>query len=721
MLKRPRVPSSPLPKDDSLLSIPIDTPALFPRSKRPRTHGPIIDSKERELTFPLSDDEGEENIYETVIDNGSNNMRTKEYEHVNHFLHELHTECQTRTRRDAAFSMVLPASECAGAGGSRHNSIHTHTPFSPVIYSATSKETLSFGEYSNQLIQTGDNYQQVLDEERSFVNHNYEDNNSAFKYARKLGKYRQIEPNKTPSSSSVLVARKMSDYSASYAPPEHSIHTFSTEQANGYHDEKSTSPQPAHGLSAVVRKKLMGYVGFANLPNQVHRKSIRKGFQFTVMVVGESGLGKSTLINTLFNTTLYSPKEALPPHAERPQTVSIQSISADIEENGVRLRLTVVDTPGFGDFVNNDDSWKPIVEDIESRFDAYLEQESRVNRQKIVDNRVHACLYFIQPTGHSLKQIDIEFMRRLHQKVNLIPIIAKADTLTDEEITEFKQRILADIAHHKINIFQAPVYENEDEETMAEHEEIVSKIPFAVVGSNSEVKTPDGRIVRGRAYPWGLIEVDNEDHCDFVKLRQMLVRTYMEELREHTNTYLYEQWRSEKLLSMGIAQDPTVFKEVNPAQKAAEERSLHEQKLAKMENEMKMVFHQKVQEKEAKLRQSEEELYARHKEMKEALDKQRLDLEEKKRRVETGRPLSPSQDKSGVGTVNLSLYILFLYVKLQPLRKKEDFYAINFHPSWVNISPHSHSFGPFPTCIFVADVPTVLPDLESIWTILVPT
>ena len=129
----------------------------------------------------------------------------------------------------------------------------------------------------------------------------------------------------------------------------------------------------------------------------------------------------------------------------------------DIEENGVRLHLTVVDTPGFGDFVNNDDrsvglsfpgvallatrtlptapllshtrslpfspslppllflpshpnmllthalndSWKPIVENIESRFDSYLEQENRVNRTKIVDNRVHACLYFIQPTGHS--------------------------------------------------------------------------------------------------------------------------------------------------------------------------------------------------------------------------------------------------------------------------------------------------------------------------------
>jgi hypothetical protein len=40
-----------------------------------------------------------------------------------------------------------------------------------------------------------------------------------------------------------------------------------------------------------------------------------------------------------------------------------------------------------------------------------------------------------------LKQIDIEFMRRLHTKVNLIPIIAKADTMTDEEIVEFKQRV----------------------------------------------------------------------------------------------------------------------------------------------------------------------------------------------------------------------------------------------------------------------------------------
>jgi len=47
------------------------------------------------------------------------------------------------------------------------------------------------------------------------------------------------------------------------------------------------------------------YIGFGSLPDIVHRKTVKKGFEFTLMVVGESGLGKSTLINTLFLSDLY--------------------------------------------------------------------------------------------------------------------------------------------------------------------------------------------------------------------------------------------------------------------------------------------------------------------------------------------------------------------------------------------------------------------------------
>ncbi|KAK4193850.1 Septin-domain-containing protein [Podospora australis] len=422
----------------------------------------------------------------------------------------------------------------------------------------------------------------------------------------------------------------------------------SEDSRDGQSDFMPAAPPVTNDDRNIVRRKLTGYVGFANLPNQWHRKSVRKGFNFNVMVVGESGLGKSTLVNTLFNTSLYPPREPKGPSLDIiPKTVTIQSISADIEEAGVRLRLTVVDTPGFGDFVNNDESWRPIVDNIEQRFDAYLDAENKVNRMNIVDNRIHACVFFIQPTGHSLKPLDIEVMKRLHTKVNLIPVIAKSDTLTDEEVAAFKARILADIKFHKVQIFEGPRYELDDEETIAENNEIMSKVPFAVVGANSEVTNADGRKVRGRRYPWGVIEVDNEEHCDFVKLRQMLIRTHMEELKENTNNTLYENYRTDKLIAMGVSQDPSVFKEVNPAVKQEEERALHEQKLAKMEAEMKMVFQQKVAEKESKLKQSEEELYARHREMKEQLERQRLELEEKKARVESGRPLEKEPKRKG--------------------------------------------------------------------------
>lgn len=50
-------------------------------------------------------------------------------------------------------------------------------------------------------------------------------------------------------------------------------------------------------------------IGFATLPEQVHRKSVKKGFDFTLMAVGESGLGKSTLINSLFLANFYQDRK----------------------------------------------------------------------------------------------------------------------------------------------------------------------------------------------------------------------------------------------------------------------------------------------------------------------------------------------------------------------------------------------------------------------------
>ena len=74
---------------------------------------------------------------------------------------------------------------------------------------------------------------------------------------------------------------------------------------------------------------------------------------------------------------------------------------------------------GFGDAVDNSNCWDPVISYVESQYEAFLDAETRVNRiTAMPDTRVHACLYFIAPSGHGLKPLDVEFMKRLHDKVN---------------------------------------------------------------------------------------------------------------------------------------------------------------------------------------------------------------------------------------------------------------------------------------------------------------
>ncbi|KAH3889700.1 hypothetical protein DPMN_013762 [Dreissena polymorpha] len=291
-----------------------------------------------------------------------------------------------------------------------------------------------------------------------------------------------------------------------------------------------------------------GYVGFANLPNQVHRKSVKKGFEFTLMVVGESGLGKSTLVNSLFLTDLY-PERHIPSALEKvKQTVKIDASTVEIEERGVKLRLTVVDTPGFGDSLNSIDCFKPILQYVDDQFERYLNDESGLNRRHIIDNRVHCCFYFINPSGHGLRPLDIAFMKALHNKVNIVPVLAKADTLTKKEVLNQKTKILNQIEQYGITLYPLPdCDDDEDEDYKEQCKQLKEAVPFAVVGSNTIIEVK-GKKVRGRMYPWGVVEVENPEHCDFIKLRTMLI-THMQDLQEVTQEVHYENFRAERLAS----------------------------------------------------------------------------------------------------------------------------------------------------------------------------
>jgi len=75
-------------------------------------------------------------------------------------------------------------------------------------------------------------------------------------------------------------------------------------------------------------------------------------------------------------------------------------------------------------------------------------------------------------------------------------------------------------------------------------------MPLSVIGSEKDVVTADGRTVRGRQYPWGVVEVENDTHCDFRKLRNLLVRKFMLDLLLGTSGH-YERYRTAHLIAQG--------------------------------------------------------------------------------------------------------------------------------------------------------------------------
>ncbi|KAI4882958.1 hypothetical protein NFI96_015637 [Prochilodus magdalenae] len=397
-------------------------------------------------------------------------------------------------------------------------------------------------------------------------------------------------------------------------------------------------------------------------------------------------------MNTLFNTT-FENEEA----SHYQNGVYLRPRTYDLQESNVHLKLTIVDTVGFGDQINKEErlknklilmqlinpshstlmlrlrlwvlisqqlskcflNYKPIVDYIDTQFENYLQEELKIKRSlfNYHDTRIHICLYFISPTGHSLKSLDLVTMKKLDSKVNIIPIIAKADTISKSELHKFKIKIMSELVSNGVQIYQFPT----DDDAVAEiNSSMNAHLPFAVVGSVEEVKVGN-KTVRARQYPWGVVQVENESHCDFVKLREMLIRVNMEDLREQTHARHYELYRRCKLEEMG-------FKDTDPDSQPFSLQETYEAKrkeflsdLQRKEEEMRQMFVNKVKETEAELKEKERELHDKFEQLKRMHQEEKRKVEEKRRDLEEEMN---AFNKRKVAAETLSLS--------QPLKKDKD-------------------------------------------------
>lgn len=159
-------------------------------------------------------------------------------------------------------------------------------------------------------------------------------------------------------------------------------------------------------------------------------------------------------MDTLFNTNFN-----LNPNSHNHQRVTLNSNTFELTETNINLKLTIIETCGYGDQINKENSHEEILSYINEQYESFVQEELNLKRnfKQINDTRVHLCLYFICPTGHSLKALDLNTMKALDRKVNIIPVIAKADMVSKNELNQFKKRIMLELHNNNVNIYQFPI------------------------------------------------------------------------------------------------------------------------------------------------------------------------------------------------------------------------------------------------------------------------
>ncbi|KAI9023755.1 Septin-domain-containing protein [Phycomyces nitens] len=339
-----------------------------------------------------------------------------------------------------------------------------------------------------------------------------------------------------------------------------------------------------------------------------------------VILVGPTSSGKTAFMRTLcermkHNIIRGTFKESKPMVLKDPirPTEELYSVSMHIEEHGQRTALTLVDTPGFTTGFSVDHQLRYIAKYIDHQFELTLAEETKIRRDsKALDTHIHACIYFIDTKTSGLSDVDRYVIKLLGSRVNVVPVVGKADTLTQAQ----RENIKSGFRKEVFDIIQAPVYgyieidedeDEDDEESIASNEtptrertrptneennttktlegivnflqecidedgdedalammEYLDVMPFTLISYEEDPDTgrpmlitpnqkePQGSFVTpvlGRRYPWATVECGNPDHCDFEKLKMFLLGSHRDMLRADTFERFYEKYRSAQLLN----------------------------------------------------------------------------------------------------------------------------------------------------------------------------
>lgn len=195
------------------------------------------------------------------------------------------------------------------------------------------------------------------------------------------------------------------------------------------------------------------------------------------------------------------------------------------------------------------------------------------------------------------EDLDLQVMRTLQGKTTVIPVISKADTITTKHMQVLKKAVWDSLKKSNLDPLEVLGLEDDNDslpsstriaeeeegqgmeegtdEEGAEEGEIliqggetspksktskrqsISSVRRSRTGDDLEeapyipmsIISPDiyEPEVVGRKFPWGFADPNNEEHCDFLRLKEAVFGDWRAELREASREQWYEGWRTSRL------------------------------------------------------------------------------------------------------------------------------------------------------------------------------
>ncbi|KAG0021999.1 hypothetical protein BGZ81_008718 [Podila clonocystis] len=280
---------------------------------------------------------------------------------------------------------------------------------------------------------------------------------------------------------------------------------------------------------------------------------------FRLAVVGDSGVGKTSFARQFTETLPEVLSHDWEPRTENEEDDYIRTDTLvekfsstmmeipwdnmDADDEVPARNLVFVDTPGYGSVVDAQSNFDMFMRYIGQTFD---EKNKKISPFTEVSNNelmrslvtgvgahkfIDVCFYLIV---HRLKPIDIEYMRLISEKANVVPIICKVDTQSEQEVIDLKVHVLKTLKEQGVSIYTFRI-DYDRLISMAESGQAGGP-PFAV--SNVAPKPVSG---------------DKDDQISFTPaanelpmLRKMVLETQITNIRQFT-VKKFINWRGKHL------------------------------------------------------------------------------------------------------------------------------------------------------------------------------